>query len=612
MSAAEASLRKFSGKPLKDTTQRSQSQSASADNTSSVLPLTFGIELEFVLAIHDELYAPPEFAWLYAPLKSPSGTVVLEKRQSRALGSRGNKRKQLDLINEIVEEKQHPIHPELAWTSRILESHGLDHDVASETHTDVRRWGVVPDITVNAAGWDELLKYLPDRVRRSTLKQWDAQGVEMVSRVLKAPNQTQKRVLQFDPALKEIGRYLTALRGSHNTPWGVYVNSSCGLHVHVGLEPNLSDAGILPLDVLQHLNYMLVQFETSISGLHPRGRRALADTMLGTGRMLGSNLMGLRQARHVCDKAPLPLLDQIQDRIFGEDMTVEGLAKLMSETMRGVPTLTGSGAYRFKFVNFARLVGPKKENGARTIEFRQHGGSLQAEEIGRWVIFVTGLVRAAERLAARPKPVSPDSPSPMSRLCALQIHMELPFARKQGNKYKLKCQKQSDEYERLFDLMEMPRLDREYWMGRYILYNPEEACGKDELLSISTDDCPICATETYRSPMRSPVLYRVTEEYSSSDSSMSQEEVDRLRMVWGIRDSVHIQGESGDEGIENETPPRPGSEGITKSKFFSMRAARLEERQEALRLADRQDRSSFSGKRRRTGQSGSNSKRRSL
>jgi hypothetical protein len=198
--------------------------------------------------------------------------------------------------------------------------------------------------------------------------------------------------------------------------------------------------------------------------------------------MLASNLMGLRRARHICDKIPVVLLDEIQDRIFAEDMTVEKLAKLMSETMRGVPVLQGGGAHRYKFVNFARLVDPKTNNGARTIEFRQHAGSVDSEVIGRWVIFVTDLVRAAERLAARSKPASPNSPSKMSRQKALEIHLTLPFARRQGNKYKLKCEKQSQEFERLFDLLEMPRLDRDYWMSRYQLNNPEEVIRDDELL----------------------------------------------------------------------------------------------------------------------------------
>ena len=85
---------------------------------------------------------------------------------------------------------------------------------------------------------------------------------------------------------------------------------------------------------------------------------------------------------------------------------------------------------------------------------------MDAEEISRWVLFVTRLVRAAERLAAESKPASPVSPSFMSREDALQ---------------KQQWKKQSEKYERLFNLMDMPRSEREDWIQKYVLYNPEEA-----------------------------------------------------------------------------------------------------------------------------------------
>ena len=63
-----------------------------------------------------------------------------------------------------------------------------------------------------------------------------------------------------------------AFLSTPQTCWGACANTSCGMHVHVGLDPNLSQAGLLPLDVLQYLSYMLVLFEISISELYPRGR----------------------------------------------------------------------------------------------------------------------------------------------------------------------------------------------------------------------------------------------------------------------------------------------------------------------------------------------------
>jgi hypothetical protein len=609
MSAAEASLRKFLGEPL--ATERSQSQTPAANIPAAALPLTFGVELEFILAVQHEEFAAPAFSWLYAPPEVSSGQSELEKTQLRTLARK-------DSARLSRAERQHRVYPQLTWASRILKKHGLDHVVATGKLTDVQRWGIVPECTANAEGWTELISKLPDRVRTATLEQWDAKGVELVSRVLVTPDHNQTRYMHSDPALEEIGSYLKAVHGTHNTPWGAFVNKTCGLHMHVGLDPRQSNAGMLPFDLLQHLSYMLLQFEISISALHPRGRRALADTRFATGSMLGSNTLGIRQARHVCDKIPMPLLEQIQDRIFSEDMSIEELAILMSQSMRGAPQQAAGFTDRYKFVNFERLIGDPGDNGARTIEFRQHDGSLNADEIGRWVMFVTRLVRAAERLAARSKPASPDSPSAMSRQRVLEIYMKLPFARKQGSKYKLRCQKQTNEYERLFDLMDMPRLERDYWMGKYKLYNPEEVLGDDELLSISRDDCPVCADEKNMNllqgspvtPTSSPSLARNPEGPTTPESSIPFEEVERLRVIWGIRRSAAVEGESSDEGDENSPPFRPGiGWKTTNSDFFDKDVAELGEKQEALCLSATVGRSSPS-KRRSAGQDSPSSKRR--
>jgi hypothetical protein len=110
--------------------------------------------------------------------------------------------------------------------------------------------------------------------------QWNTRGVELVSRVLPAPDPAQTRVLRSDPSLVEVRNYLTALKGNSSKPYGAYANAVCGLHVHVGLDPKHSNVGIFPLDVLQHLGYILAQFETSISALHPRNERSSADTAM--------------------------------------------------------------------------------------------------------------------------------------------------------------------------------------------------------------------------------------------------------------------------------------------------------------------------------------------
>jgi hypothetical protein len=95
---------------------------------------------------------------------------------------------------------------------------------------------------------------------------------------------------------------------------------------------------------------------------------------------------------------------------FEQAIVDENLALLTSESARDLPIPDSS---RYRFVELFRLL--SHENPAKTIEFRQHDGSMDAEEISKWVLFVTRLVRAAECLAAESKPASPVSPSFMRR-----------------------------------------------------------------------------------------------------------------------------------------------------------------------------------------------------
>lgn len=141
MSSAEASLRKFLGKPL--ATKRSQSQARNANVSSTAHLLTFGVELEFVLAIQDEEFAAPGYSWLYDPIQGNPEQSALEEAQWRTLGSRGNN-------NMTAAQRQHRIYRPLTWASRILDHHGMDHVVETGKLTDVQRWGIVPESTAGS------------------------------------------------------------------------------------------------------------------------------------------------------------------------------------------------------------------------------------------------------------------------------------------------------------------------------------------------------------------------------------------------------------------------------------------------------------------------------
>ena len=71
-------------------------------------------------------------------------------------------------------------------------------------------------------------------------------------------------------------------------------------------------------------------------------------------------------------------------RIFSPHQTLESLVALMSSGVRE------------RIVNWTYLLRP---HGARTVEFRQHEGTLDADGVKWWVLFCVGLVRIANAMA---------------------------------------------------------------------------------------------------------------------------------------------------------------------------------------------------------------------
>jgi hypothetical protein len=98
-------------------------------------------------------------------------------------------------------------------------------------------------------------------------------ATELVSRVPPAPDVDPKGVV-------EVQKYVSALQGTdHNLQEGYhsYVDKQCGMHVHVGPDPK-SKLVSFHLPVLQHIAYIIVQYEGLISRLLPQQRRGQQDT----------------------------------------------------------------------------------------------------------------------------------------------------------------------------------------------------------------------------------------------------------------------------------------------------------------------------------------------
>ncbi|KAI9768331.1 MAG: hypothetical protein M1840_004939 [Geoglossum simile] len=134
----------------------------------------------------------------------------------------------------------------------------------------------------------------------------------------------------------------------------VFVNDSCGLHVHVG-----DSGGGFSLNTLKNLATLLLVYEPQLNCLHP-WRRVIGHWSAVPGKNIVYFNMTSQQKAHY--------IDRIQ--------TVGELADAMNGTTGG-----RSVAYSFS---------------KSTIEFRIHQGSVDADEILNWVDFVIGLVTYAE------------------------------------------------------------------------------------------------------------------------------------------------------------------------------------------------------------------------
>jgi hypothetical protein len=155
------------------------------------------------------------------------------------------------------------------------------------------------------------------------------------------------------------------------TKYHTNINRSWGLHIHVG---NRLD-GLL-LEALKNLMAYLWTLESQLSTIHPSHRRwhDYSDEAMVMSRSLWrGTLMGL--------------FDKLKNR-------KQGLEKILqAEDFKELYCLVGSDSRP----NYAvrNLIQPFRETVKRTIEFREHEGTLDPERIEHWIRVCTGIVKYA-------------------------------------------------------------------------------------------------------------------------------------------------------------------------------------------------------------------------
>ena len=242
---------------------------------------------------------------------------------------------------------------------------------------DFSLWSLTHDQSLVGIPKEVLAQRLRDvgrEIPASELEDWDSAPVELVS-----------RQLSFEAeSFTEIRRFMSRLCGA---PEGdqrhiALTTEYCGLHVHVGLPHGQN----FDLALLQHLAYLTVMYSSKdqFDSMFPANRRKDSQAAQTD---LKSNLEDFLIDASIDSDRPIIPLSEVCELIFQKNMKIGRLA----EIMRGKKEKN----YMMNWKNMYDSVYRPSTNPLRTIEFRQHEGTLDAEATKWWTTFVVGLVRLA-------------------------------------------------------------------------------------------------------------------------------------------------------------------------------------------------------------------------
>lgn len=171
----------------------------------------------------------------------------------------------------------------------------------------------------------------------------------------------------------------------------VFVNESCGLHVHVGsvgsppfpnnsrkptTKTNKRSAGFA-LSTLKNLATLVTVFNRAFNALHPAHRVA-------------NNPHCRSPAANFRDTDPWAMAEAIN-----LTQSVDALVALMCRDPEGEER-----GMAYNFLNLSSAYSQLGGAGLNTIEFRQHAASLDARKVGVWVTLCCELVAVCGRLSA--------------------------------------------------------------------------------------------------------------------------------------------------------------------------------------------------------------------
>lgn len=431
-----------------------------ASASSRKLPLTFGVEVEFLFAVNNQ--------------------QVNDDLRYQELLPKNYVLNMNDRVN--IYQTFDPEDPEtrgLLQSATLLRLGGrtvgaLVDDYAGETNL-YTGWTLTHEISVIHPRDDETMSEFTNG-RVSSVADWSFSGLELISPILQAPKLDTD--LFQSKGLRDVKRFLDFMKSvpSPDAPYFFSArHNNAGLHVHFGVEPDHSGPVDMPANMLRHLAWLVLAFEDVISLLHHPERHGYQNTKIYKHGKSNRNNDGTTRPHHPC--RPFSPINAFID-IFGYQALNDADARgRLQDLMCRKFNQTEGFAYKTRtvFVNYMNVV-PANVGDKITVEFRQHNGTLEAEEVAEWVTFLTALMRTAER-KSNEEPQERDVP----QVAYDQIITQIPHRVQQAqtldefSKYGYLFFHQKRTLEELFDLLELPVERRRYWFARAVKFQGEES-----------------------------------------------------------------------------------------------------------------------------------------
>ena len=327
----------------------------------------------------------------------------------------------------------------------ILEEHDLNVDIELSTHPKDPKyddWMVSNDCTLVPLSEQQKLECFQDRISPDQADNWDTTGVELVTPPLRVNNPI---------VFQEIDKYLTALRGNKDSNYGIVTSKYAGLHVHIGFGRPTTGPALL--QIMQHLAYMWMLFETVLARCFPPHRDGSRPGNIICENDTRSNLVAVIEWEMENYGTRNPTLQHLASTIF--------LTSSMSALKKVLHYGRQHKGYMVNLINI-ELASIMSWNQKRTVEFRLHESTIDAHEIEMWVRLCLAFCRTAERQATRP--------TDWNGAKITQAYSGVTEA----SKYRNQILDEEVTTTEFFDLLELDDDLQEYWQARWDKYHDNQ------------------------------------------------------------------------------------------------------------------------------------------